>query len=390
MTRPSHILPVIVFAQFAATALWFATNAVIGDLQQAWGLPGDQTGTITSFVQLGFISGTLVFAFLNIADRFAARGVFLVCAIAGALANGLLTVAPESMVYLLASRFATGFFLAGLYPVGMKIAAGWFNQELGKAIGFVVAALVLGTAFPHLLSALGAQLPWKTITLLVSALTISGGLLLYWLVPDGPYSRQGAPFNPTALVTIFRSAKFRSSAFGYFGHMWELYAFWAFLPLLLSAHFLLNQNTDANISAWAFLAIASGSLGCALGGIASQRFGSAKVAAVQLGISGTCCLLSPLMFFAPTPVFLAFILVWGITVVGDSAQFSALNAATAPPDYVGSALTIVTCVGFAISIVSIELIDWLSSQLSAANLFIILALGPALGLVALKNLLRQR
>ena len=387
MHRPSHILPIIVFSQFAATALWFATNAVIADLQLAWQLEGDWTGTVTTAVQLGFIVGTLLFAFLSLADRFSPRLLFLLCAVAGALANSAPIVMPSGIATLLISRFATGFFLAGLYPVGMKIAAGWFQQGLGKAIGYVVAALVLGTAFPHLLKSLGANLPWATVMGAVSLLTLFGGIVLFWCVPDGPYARQGAPFNPRALVVIFSSPTFRSSAIGYFGHMWELYAFWAFLSWILSAHFLHQSVTTADISLWSFLIIAAGSVGCAGGGMLSTRWGSARVAAGQLSISGICCLLSPLLFFAPTPVFLLFMLLWGVTVVGDSAQFSALNAATAPPDYVGSALTIVTCIGFAISILSIELVDFLTRQIPPNQLFIALAAGPLVGLRALRPLL---
>jgi hypothetical protein len=281
----------------------------------------------------------------------------------------------------------TGFFLAGIYPVGMKIAAGWYQKDLGNAIGFLVGALVLGTAFPHLLKALGGTLPWGTVTIGVSLTTVSGGALMWCCVPDGPHLGKGARFDPAALAVIFRSPRFRASAFGYFGHMWELYAFWAFVPVVLAAHFA-QANVALNVPLWSFAVIAAGSLGCAIGGLVSLRAGSARVAFAQLATSGTCCILSPFIFHAPTPVFLALMLVWGITVVGDSPQFSALNAQNAPNALVGSALTIANCIGFGITIASIQLLNHLALTTSPALLYLPLAIGPMLGLLALMPIMR--
>lgn len=372
----------IVLSQFAGSAVWFAGNAVLGDLQAALGLPGAALGWVTSAVQLGFIAGTLAFAFFAIADIASPRLVFFACALAGAAANAASFALAEGLSSLLALRFATGFFLAGVYPVGMKIAAGWYRSDLGNALGFLVGALVLGTAFPHLLKGLGQALPAAQVMYGVSALAAAGGIAMLALVPDGPHLAKGARFDPRALAAVFGVARFRASAFGYFGHMWELYAFWAFLPLVIAAH-------SAATSLWTFAVIASGGLGCILGGIASLRFGSARVAFAQLSASGACCLLSPLFFHAPTPVFLAFLLFWGVVVVGDSPQFSALNAANAPRELLGSALTIANCIGFAITIGSIELLNALAGPLGAPWLFLLLAPGPALGLAALLPLLRE-
>lgn len=372
----------IVLSQFAGSAVWFAGNAVLGDLQAALGLPGAALGWVTSAVQLGFIAGTLAFAFFAIADIASPRLVFFACALAGAAANAASFALAEGLSSLLALRFATGFFLAGVYPVGMKIAAGWYRSDLGNALGFLVGALVLGTAFPHLLKGLGQALPAAQVMYGVSALAAAGGIAMLALVPDGPHLAKGARFDPRALAAVFGVARFRASAFGYFGHMWELYAFWAFLPLVIAAH-------SAATSLWTFAIIASGGLGCILGGIASLRFGSARVAFAQLSASGACCLLSPLFFHAPTPVFLAFLLFWGVVVVGDSPQFSALNAANAPRELLGSALTIANCIGFAITIGSIELLNALAGPLGAPWLFLLLAPGPALGLAALLPLLRE-
>ncbi len=384
--RPRRILPVIIVSQFTGTSLWFAGNAVLGDLQRQWELGAEALGYMTSAVQLGFVLGTLTFAFFAISDRYSPRKVFLLCSLLGALCN-LGVYLADGLVSLLALRFATGFFLAGIYPVGMKIAAGWFQRDLGNAIGFLVGALVLGTAFPYLLKALGQAYPWEAVTVAVSVTAALGGVLMWALVPDGPYLAKGAQFDPRAFALIFRSPLFRSSAFGYFGHMWELYAFWAFAPVVLAAHFA-QSNAALSVPLWAFFVIGAGSIGCVAGGLLSLKTGSARVAFAQLATSGTCCIASPFFFHAPTPVFLAFMLLWGITVVGDSPQFSALNAQNAPKALVGSALTIANCIGFSITIPSILLLSYLAGHVSTAFLYLSLAIGPMFGLLALLPLLR--
>jgi len=286
-------------------------------------------------------------------------------------------------------RFATGFFLAGIYPVGMKIAAGWYAEGLGRALGYLVGALILGTAFPHLLRASGSEFPWQQVVGWVSVLAAGGGLAMLLLVPDGPHLPHGTRFDPRALVVVFRSAKFRASAFGYFGHMWELYTLWAFIPALLIAY-AATHDIDLNVSLWSFAAIASGALACAGGGILSTRIGSAPVAATLLAISGICCLLSPFFFDASLPLFLAFLLLWGFSVSSDSPQFSALNAANAPREFVGSALTIVNSIGFLITVVSIQLADALLAVIETRYLFWLLVPGPVLGLLAFRPLLPRR
>jgi len=388
VTRPARILPLIIFSQFTGTSLWFAGNAIIHDLQLAWGLGEQSLAYVTSAVQLGFICGTLLFAILVIADRFSPRKVFFSCALAGALANIALLVAPQELAALLLLRFATGFFLAGIYPVGMKIAASWYRQGLGRALGYLVGALVVGTAFPHLIRGSGAELPWELVIIGVSVLAVIGGLAMLLAVPDGPHLTSGTTFNPRALGLVFRSPKFRASAFGYFGHMWELYTLWAFIPLWLLVY-AGNRGIALNVPFWSFLVIAAGFLGCVIGGVISNRVGSARVAALQLAVSGLCCLLSPLLFNANPLVFLAFLLIWGITVVGDSPQFSALNAANAPREYVGSALTIVNSVGFLITVFSIQLASSLLPLIGAQYIFLLLIPGPVIGLLAMKPLFRD-
>jgi predicted MFS family arabinose efflux permease len=382
---PRRILPAIVAAQLAGTSLWFAGNAIMPDLQRRAGLGIEAIGDMTTAVQLGFIAGTLVFSFFALVDRFSPRRIFLASALLGAACNAATYFAGGHLWPLLLLRFATGFFLAGIYPVGMKIASGWFDRDLGQALGFLVGALVLGTATPHLL---GHDLPWESVMLIVSALTALGGLVMYWLVPDGPYLRAGAGFAPIALADIFRSPDLRASAFGYFGHMWELYAFWAFVPVYLAAQSG-PQTAASSVSVWSFLIIGAGAVGCVLGGLLSRRYGSAKIAFLQLAASGVCCLASPLAFCLPQPAAMAVLIFWGIVVVGDSPQFSALNARFAPPRLVGSALTIVNCIGFAVTILSIQLLKGALPIVGAQYLFLLLIPGPLLGLLAARRLVRE-
>ena len=389
LRRPAHILPIIVLSQFTGASLWFAGNAVVADLQRDWGLAGQSVGYITSAVQLGFIIGTLAFAFLAVADRFSPRKVFFWCSTLGAIMNMLVLIGPESLPSLLLLRFATGFFLAGIYPVGMKIAASWYQSGLGRALGYLVGALVLGTAFPHLLRGIGTDLPWQQVMIGVSILALLGGVLMLLFVPDGPHLPKGSTFNPRALAIIFRSKAFRASACGYFGHMWELYTLWAFVPIWLLAY-IHGTNAVLNVSIWSFLVIAVGFIGCAVGGWVSEKKGSARVAAIQLGVSGICCIFSPLLFEAGPILLLAFLMVWGITVVGDSPQLSALNAENAPREYVGSALTIANSIGFLITVLSIEIVNALLPIIGPQYIFWLLIPGPVLGLWALRPLYQSK
>lgn len=384
---PRRVLPVIVFSQFAATSPWFATNAVMPELQRVWGLPAAAVGTLTSVVQLGFVVGTLVFALLMIADRFRPTRVFLACAALGAAANALAVVLDAGQwTLLLALRFAVGFLLAGIYPVGMRIAAGWYREGLGAALGVLIGALVLGTALPHGLRAAGGlALPWQAVVLGVSALTLLGGLATAVLVPDAPRPARGPWLTPSGLAVIWSDTRLRASVGGYFGHMWELYAFYVLVPLILATRL---SGTDLSLAAFAI--IAAGFVGCAAGGLAARRLGSAWVAAVQLAASGLCALASPLLLDAPWPWFMAWLLLWGVTVVGDSPQFSTLTARNAPPEMVGSVLTFANCMGFAITVLSIELFVRGAQALPLARLLPWLALGPVAGLLLLRPLLGSR
>lgn len=388
--RPAHILPLIVLSQFAGTSLWFAGNAILPDIRLQLGLESSSPGNITSFVQFGFIAGTLVFALLAIADRFKPSLVFFACSVLAAVANICIVWLAQDSSSLLTFRFLTGFFLAGIYPVGMKIAADWYEKGLGTALGWLVGALVLGTAFPHLLKGALRDIPWQNVIGFTSLFAVAGGLLMLLFVQEGPGRKKGQSFHPKHIAAIFRSTDFRSASFGYFGHMWELYTFWAFVPLLLA------WNKDAaqqyNISSWSFIIIGTGCLACIAGGYLSKKAGSAKVAFYSLLISGCCCLLSFLVPGLPGPLLLVFLLVWGAAVIADSPQFSALVAQTAPPEYKGTALTLVTSIGFAITIASLQLISFLAGPAGNGNnkIFIWLGIGPLTGLLFLYRLLKKR
>ncbi len=388
--RPAWILPIIIVSQFTGTSLWFAGNAILGDIQRQWSLGESALGFVTSVVQLGFITGTLCFAVLAVSDRFSPRKVFFFCSLLGAFSNLLVYLAAGGFTSLMIFRGMTGFFLAGIYPVGMKIASGWYREGLGKALGFLVGALVLGTALPHLLKGSGHSVPWQTVIIAISLISAGGGGLMFFLVPDGPYLLKGTTFNGKALMLIFERRNLRAAAFGYFGHMWELYTLWAFVPMFLIAYVADHPEARIDISLWAFSIIAAGSLGCIGGGLIAKKIGSALVAFVQLGLSGICCLISGLIFQAPPEMFLAFLIFWGIVVVGDSPQFSALVARTAPEELVGSALTIVNCIGFFITIISIQLISSLIYIIPANYLFIFLTIGPIIGLGSLRPLVHKK
>lgn len=388
-SRPRRILPVIIFAVFSGTSLWFSGNAILPDIQQQLSLEVDAIANVTSSVQSGFILGTLVFALLTIADRFPPGRVFFLSSVLGAVSNALIVWVDLTEPVLLVSRFLTGFFLAGVYPVGMKIASLWFKQDLGRAIGHLVGALVLGTAFPHLVRAVGLSFDWQWVILVSTALAIAGGMGIVWLIPDLAVSKRIPHFEGRALLAIFRVPDFRSAASGYFGHMWELYTLWAFIPLIIESYNQAHPGLSLNVSLWSFLIIAAGLLGCSVGGELSLKRGNAPVAFVQLAGSMLCCLFFPLLFDAHWSVFLAYMLFWGVVVVGDSPQFSTLNARTAPAEVVGSALTLVVCIGFGLSIASIYMMHLLIEWWGLKPAIFLMGFGPMAGLVAMRKLMRR-
>lgn len=377
-------LILIVFAQFLGTSLWFAGNVAAPELEKLLGSSG-LISWITSAVELGFIVGTFLYAYGSISDRYSPSAVFFYSALLAATCNILIVILPLSLFSVLGCRFMVGFFLAGIYPIGMKIASDYFEKGLGKALGFLVGALVLGTAFPFLIKALGTDISWKIILITTSGLAITGGAMVGFFVPNGPFRKANAVFDLGLLPKLAKIKSLQSAASGYFGHMWELYTFWAYLPFLILE--LRNQaEFNASNSLWTFAIIAIGGVSCAVGGIISGKIGSEKVAIFSLAGSGICGLLLILFPEIPLSLVLPFLLIWGILVIADSPQFSTLVAQSVPPEYRGTSLTLVNSIGFGLTIISIQFSQYLSNYFAAKEFLGWLVIGPILGIMGFRYL----
>ena len=383
----TRALIILVLAQWACVSLWFAANAVMADLVATYHIH-TSIGRLTSMVQFGFIAGTLVFAVLSISDRNSPSSVFLICSILGAAANAGLLITQDHVLAIYGLRFLTGFFLAGIYPTGMKIAADYYDKDISKALGWLLGALVIGTAFPLLLRSGIFHLPWRTAVLTTSSMAIVGGMMVGFLVPDGPFRKSNPGFKPEVIFSIFRHPPLRKAVMGYFGHMWELYAFWAFVP---TAVFYITKNNliesnPGSVMSFSFLIIAVGSIACILGGYWAIKISSRNVALFALISSGLCCLLSPILLQSKLILVVPFLIFWGMTVIMDSPQFSSMVSGYAPVENRGTALTIVNCIGFTISILSIQLLDILRPLMETRWIFLFLFPGPLFGVIALLSL----
>ena len=379
-----RILPVIVLSQFFCTSLWFAGNAVIGDIAGHLQLSAAFVAYLTSAVQAGFIAGTLLFALFGLADRFSSTHVFFTCAVAAAIINLGIILPFLTPGTLLGLRFATGFFLAGIYPVGMKIASDHFQQGLGKSLGFLVGALVLGTAFPHLLKSLSSGFHWHSVVITTSLLAALGGLAMVLLVPRLSNTNLSRKPTLSPIIKAFSHPEFKAAAWGYFGHMWELYVFWAFLPVMLTQWNKQHADILLNVPLLSFIIIAAGAISCMASGYISQSIGAKKTATLALLLSCVCCITSPLLFNSGSGTgLIVFLVFWSMMVIADSPMFSTLIAQNAPPEVKGSLLTLVNCIGFSLTIFSIQLIGSLRTDANWVNIFVLLSVGPILGLVAL-------
>ena len=376
-SRNLGILTVLVLAQFMGTSLWFAGNAAAPELEALLGQSG-LVPMITSAVQLGFIVGTFFYALFQLSDRYSPSQVFLWSSLAAGAVNVALLLIPLQLEWILGSRFLTGFFLGGIYPVGMKIAADYTKGGLGVALGFLVGALVLGTAFPFLIQGLELDVSYRVLILVPAGLACLGGLLVGIGIPNGPYRKPNPALNFSLIPQLARNKALQGAAGGYFGHMWEVYTFWAFLPLLLG---FLTQNTlsPATQSLWTFLLIGIGGISCAVGGLISKKVGSGTVAMGSLIGSGVCGLLLLLVPEFPMAAVFPFLLLWGLLVTADSPQFSTLVAQSVAPEHRGTALTLVNGLGFGLTIVSIQVTQFASGFLSPNQFIGLLCLGPVVG-----------
>ena len=375
-------LALLAAALVLSMTTWFSATAVVPQLRAEWDLGNTAAAWLTIAVQVGFVAGALAGSALSVADVFPPRYVILAGALGAAAAN-LVLVAADGPEVGIAARVATGFFLAGVYPPALKLASTWFRRGRGTALGIVVGALTLGSAVPHLVNGLGG-LDWELVVWVTSALTAVGGVLVFFGVPEGPYSFPSARFDPRQAGLVLRNRGVRLASLGYFGHMWELYAMWAWFLVFFAA-----VATDGKAAAYAtFAVIGAGAVGCWVGGVLGDRWGRPETTAAMMAVSAACALAIGLAAEVSAALVLALGLVWGFSVVADSAQFSTLVTELAEQAYVGTALGFQMAVGFALTVPTIWLLPFLEDEVGWRWAFVFLVPGPVLGILAMLRLRR--
>lgn len=380
-------ITVLMLAEVAAMSLWFVSAAVLPDMLRETALSHARQAALSSGVQFGFVVGALGSSVLGLADRFDPRRVFAASAIAAALVNAALLVAPPGGIMAIAARVVTGALLAGVYPVGMKIAVGWGLKDRGFLVGALVGAVTLGSASPHLLALIGGA-DWRISVAAASLIAGAGGLIVL-ASTLGPYHALATRFDPRAIAVAWTNRRVRLAYAGYLGHMWELYAMWAWIAAATAVSYgvtLAPAQAEPLAKLTAFLSIAAGGVMCVLAGLAADRIGKAKTATIAMVVSGTCAIATALTFGGPIWLTFTLVLLWGASILPDSAQFSALVADYSPPEEAGSLLTFQTALGFALTILTVQFTPLIATAFGWPLLLAGLALGPAFGIVAMLRL----
>lgn len=378
----------IAIVQILGLAVWFSASAVGPALQHEWGISPAAGVWLTASVQIGFVVGAVASTALSLADRFRPHLLLGACGAGAALTTALLAAVVDSLAPAICLRFLTGVFLAGVYPVGMKLMVSWSEPAFrGKAFGILIGALTLGSAAPHLIGSTG-DLPWRTVIAVAAALAAAGSITSVLAIRPGPYADKSINRpNPRYALAMFKERRPRLANIGYFGHMWELYALWTWIPMYLLASQAAGEGGALETGATLFIAMGLGGvLGAVLGGWAADRWGRPKSAAVALAVSGMCCFLSPLMFLVQGTPMLVFLIVWGAAVIADSGVFSASLSENADPRYIGTALTAQTAIGFLLTVATIQFVPLFAAVVGWQYAFVLLLPGPFIGVLAMHTL----